>query len=166
MNIWVPLLLAGLAVCAVVVGGFGKRAQGKRSEKPRYVRRRFMTAREYQFFVLLRSVLPDAEIHSQVAMAALVDVQGGGRSSRNAFDRKIYDYVVCRSGGEVLYAIELDDGSHVSAGARRRDGVKDEISAAVGLRVVRYRSVNTDAFELRRDFDALASVSTGQTVTG
>jgi very-short-patch-repair endonuclease len=118
-----------------------------------------MTAREFEFFRLLRSALPDAVIHSQVAMAALVDVVGGNRSSRNRFDRKIFDFVVCRGDGHVLYVIELDDRSHVSEAARMRDSTKDGIAKAAGLRVVRYRSERTDAQILCRDYEALSALA-------
>lgn len=114
-----------------------------------------MTAREFEFFRALRSALPDAVIHSQVAMAALVDVVGGNRSSRNRFDRKIFDFVVCRADGHVLYVIELDDRTHGSDAARRRDSTKDGIAKAAGLRVVRYRSERTDVDVLRRDYEAM-----------
>jgi very-short-patch-repair endonuclease len=118
-----------------------------------------MTAREFEFFCALRGALPDAVIHSQVAMAALVDVVGGNRSSRNRFDRKIFDFVVCRADGHVLYVIELDDRSHRSNAARRRDSTKDEIAEAAGLRMVRYRSERTDAAVLRRDYEAMSGLA-------
>jgi very-short-patch-repair endonuclease len=118
-----------------------------------------MTARELEFFRLLCTALPDATIHSQVAMAALVDVKGGNRSSRNAFDRKIFDYVVCRPDGSVLYVVELDDRSHSGDASRRRDAVKDEIAKSAGLRLVRYQSVRTDPQVLKRDFDAMQALA-------
>jgi hypothetical protein len=150
----------GLVLVVIVVFGFiamsGGAKNGKRSPSGSvsYVRRNLMTARELEFFDALRSALPEATIHSQVAMAALIDVKGGNRSSRNSFDRKIFDYVVCAANGLVLYAIELDDRSHSGDASRRRDAVKDEIAKSAGLRVVRYQSVRTDAQVLRRDYDA------------
>jgi very-short-patch-repair endonuclease len=151
------MFLVGALIVGLVVisGGAGN---GKRRLRPRavsYVRRSLMTAREFEFFGVLRTVLPEAVIHSQVAMAALIDVKGGNRSLRNSFDRKIFDYVVCGSNGLVLYVVELDDKSHNGDASRRRDAVKDEIAKSVGLRVVRYQSVRTDARVLRRDYEAM-----------
>lgn len=157
-----PILAVGLVAILLMTGGAKKGASGPRRDgSVRYVRRRLMTAREFQFFGALRAALPDAVIHSQVAMAALIDVEGANRSARNSFDRKIFDFVVCRADGDVLYVIELDDRSHASGSARRRDSVKDDIAAAAGLRVVRYRSVGTDAAVLRRDFESLDALATG-----
>jgi hypothetical protein len=148
------ILLAGVFLAVLVMAG----ARKVFKRRPvvgsvKYVRRSLMTAREFEFFGALRDTLPDAVIHSQVAMAALVDVRGGSRSLRNTFDRKIFDFVVCRADGHVLYVVELDD--HRGEAARRRDSTKDEIALAAGLRIVRYQSVRTDAQNLRRDYDAM-----------
>jgi very-short-patch-repair endonuclease len=142
----------------VAIAAAGKAGRGFWVGDVRYVQRRLMTDREFEFFGSLRRALPEAVIHCQVAMAALVDVNGGKRSARNSFDRKIFDFVVCRADGHVLYVIELDDRSHRSASALRRDAVKDEIARAAGLRLVRYGSVKTDAVVLRRDFEMMAAV--------
>jgi very-short-patch-repair endonuclease len=155
-----PVLMIGMVVFLLVAGGAkGKVKSLKDDDSKRYVRRRLMTAREFEFFGSLRAALPEAVIHSQVAMAALIDVEGGKRAARNSFDRKIFDFVVCRADGDVLYVIELDDKSHGSANARRRDSVKDSIAGAVGLRVVRYRSASIDSAVLRRDFDSLSALA-------
>ena len=63
------------------------------------------------------------------------------------------DYVVCSSAGVLLYAIELDDRSHLSESAKKRDAVKNEICAAAGLKLVRYSSVRVHASILRSDFE-------------
>jgi very-short-patch-repair endonuclease len=152
----IGLILVVIAVIVfVAMSGFAKSGKRASSDSISYVRRDLMTAREFAFFGALRSALPEATVHSQVAMAALVDVKGGNRSSRNSFDRKIFDYVVCAANGLVLYAIELDDRSHSGDASRRRDELKDEIAKSAGLRVVRYQSVRTDARVLRRDYDAI-----------
>lgn len=146
-------------VCAIMIGMLvlaepdRKVSLAKRGGPVRYRLRNLMTAREREFIGLLRLALPDAEIHAQVAMGALVEVVGGSKAARNRFDRKVLDYVVCSSAGVLLYAIELDDRSHLSESAKRRDAVKNEICAAVGLKLVRYSSVRVDASTLRADFE-------------
>lgn len=137
----------------VVAGPERKDSWVKRGGPVRYSLRSLMTAREREFIGLLRLALPDAEIHAQVAMGALVEVVSGGRAARNRFDRKVLDYVVCSSSGTVLYAIELDDRSHLSPEAKKRDAVKNEVCAAAGLRLVRYSSVHVHASVLRSDFE-------------
>jgi very-short-patch-repair endonuclease len=153
----------GLAIAVVIVFVLVAAARSKGKPRagasPQYVRRRLMTARELEFFESLRTALPEAVIHVQVAMSALVDVKGGRPSDRNRFDRKVFDFVVCRAAGDVLYAVELDDKTHGSASSRKRDAVKDDIAASAGLRVVRYQSVKTDPSTLRRDFDSLCIIA-------
>jgi len=154
MRLGLVVIFVAMVLLFLVVG----LSRGRGQVRPEYVRRELLTSREFEFFRRLRAALPDAVIHVQVAMSALVDVKGAGRAGRNRFDRKVFDFVVCTEAGRVLYVVELDDRSHASASARRRDRVKDEIAEAVGLRVIRYRSVNTDVDVFRRDFRAVVDL--------
>jgi len=108
---------------------------------------------------------PEAVVHSQVAMAALIDVRGR-RSARNRFDRKIFDFVICSHDADVLYVIELDDRSHLTDAARYRDSVKDDVAAGAGLPLVRYCSVRVPADVLRSDFQRLGGGPVNQITTG
>jgi len=154
------LLLVAVCVAVAVMlaaaGPDGKASAAKSGTPVRYNLRDLMTPREREFIGLLRLALPDAEIHAQVAMGALVEVVGGRKAERNRFDRKVLDYVVCSSTGAVLYAIELDDRSHSSESAKKRDAVKNEICAAAGLKLMRYSSIRVDASVLRADFERVA----------
>jgi hypothetical protein len=150
------LALVVVVMILVVLVAVAK-ASTNRTGSVKYLLRPLMTARELEFFGSLRSALPEAVIHAQVAMSALVDVKSSRISDRNRFDRKVFDFVVCKHDGAVLYAVELDDRSHGRASARKRDAVKDEIAAAVGLRLIRYKSVRVDAASLRLDFDRAAA---------
>lgn len=146
------ILFGFIALLVVFVAG------GKSKPKAaahRFVQRGLMTPREFEFFERLRGHLSDVLIHPQVAMSAVIDVKGGNLASRNSFDKKVFDFVVCDRIGRVLYAIELDDRSHATEKARRRDTVKDDVAKAAGLRVVRYSSVKTTAEQLRQDFDTV-----------
>lgn len=162
------MLVLAILVGAVVVGLMMFSSGGKKSGKQgrgasssvSYARRPLMTAREREFFVLLRGALPtDVEIYAQVSMGALIDVAKGARSDRNRFDRKVLDFVVCRAGGLVLYVVELDDRSHAAKSAQYRDTAKNDICAAAGLPLVRYQSVRTDAAVLLADFQRHAGVT-------
>lgn len=162
------MLIVAVLVSVVVLGimmfsqndkGSKKQGAGP-SSSVSYARRSLMTAREREFFVLLRGALPtDAEIYAQVSMGALIDVAKGARSDRNRFDRKVFDFVVCSAGGLVLYVVELDDRSHATKSAQHRDTTKNDICAAAGLPLVRYQSVRTDTAALRADFERHAGVT-------
>jgi len=149
------VLIFLLMALVVLVASIRK---GKRELRPEYVRRELLTSREFEFFRRLRVALPTAVVHAQVAMSALIDVKGAGKAGRNRFDRKVFDFVICTDAGRVLYVVELDDRSHASAAARKRDRVKDEIAQAVGLRVIRYGSLNTSVEVLQRDFSAMVDL--------
>lgn len=162
------MLIVAILVGVVVLGVMmfsqndkGPKKQGRGpSSSVSYARRPLMTAREREFFVLLRGALPaDAEIYAQVSMGVLIDVAKGVRSDRNRFDRKVLDFVVCGADGLVLYVVELDDRSHAAKSAQYRDTTKNDICAAAGLPLVRYQSVRTDAAALRADFARHAGVT-------
>lgn len=162
------MVIIGVLACfivLIVLGSAGAAKGRRKSGSVSYVRRSLMTSREREFFVLLRAALPvEVEIYAQVSMGALVDVARGARWERNRFDRKVMDFVVCAVGGAVLYVIELDDRSHAGESAQRRDAVKNDICAAAGLPLVRYRSVRTEASTLRADFERFAGVAASVSV--
>jgi hypothetical protein len=136
-------LAAFVAAAAVVVALLAaRRGRGAPpvSAKP------FLTGNEREFLGRLERALPEARIHAQVAMGALLQpsVRGGGReanrhrlSVRARFDRKIVDYVVeDRRSGRILALVELDDRTH----DRRRDKARDAMTARAGYRTVRFES--------------------------
>lgn len=145
-------------------GAEAARVSGGKPGSP-YFRRQLMTAREKEFLSVFRAAVPEAVVHSQVAMAALIDVRGR-RSARNRFDRKIFDFVICSHDADVLYVIELDDRSHLTDAARYRDSVKDDVAAGAGLPLVRYCSVRVPADVLRSDFQRLGGGPVNQITTG
>jgi very-short-patch-repair endonuclease len=101
--------------------------------------RPLMTAREREVISMIETAVPHCRVHAQVAMAAIVDCNGGltraqRASIRNRFDRKIVDFVLeDKSSGNVLAIVELDDRTHSAT----RDRARDEITRAAGHRTIR-----------------------------
>ncbi|NTU76349.1 MAG: DUF2726 domain-containing protein [Alphaproteobacteria bacterium] len=101
-----------------------------------------MTANEREFFGRLARALPDYHVFSQVAFNALLDAQKGlvwrdRFQTRNRFDRKVADYVICRRDTfEVLAIVELDDRTHKA----EKDQKRDVLLTGAGYRVVRFQS--------------------------
>lgn len=81
----------------------------------------------------LLKALPDIVILAQVCFSALLTARKTG--TRNRFDRKIADFVVCDKALQVLAVIELDDSSH--RGKEGKDAARDKLLQDAGHRVTR-----------------------------
>lgn len=77
---------------------------------------------------------PDKLVFAQMSFGALLTARG--RATRNRFDRKIADFVVCENALKVLAVIELDDNSH--RWKEGRDAARDKLLKDAGYRVIRY----------------------------
>jgi len=147
------LTFIAFAFMFAIFGVASPKIQEKFSLSFDYRSRSLMTAREREFFTLLRKALPGVHVFPQVAMSAVIDSDSKGYAVRNRFDRKVFDYVVCSESCDLLYVIELDDRSHLSESARKRDAVKNEICALAGVQLLRYPSVKVDCATLQADFE-------------
>lgn len=58
-------------------------------------------------------------------------------ASRNKFDRKTADFVLCTKSFDVVAVIELDDASH--SGRAKEDSDRDALLTGVGYRVLRFK---------------------------
>lgn len=143
-------------VVAVVIGVLvalmtpKKGARKRSTEKPR--KRRLMTNREQAMFDRLEKSLPDVVVLCQVAFGALMTARSTG--TRNTFDRKIADFVLCNRAFEVLAVIELDDRSHDTK--REQDAERDAMLRSAGYEVLRYANI-PDTEDMQRDFKRVMS---------
>jgi very-short-patch-repair endonuclease len=151
--IGVVVLVAALIGLLVVLKGAG----GGTSP---VVARRLMTDREREVIIFIEDAVPHCRVHSQVAMAALIDARKGLSrkdrvSVRNRFDRKIVDFVLeDKASGDVLALIELDDRTHDAA----KDRSRDEITKAAGYRTLRLPAgKKADRFTVRQQILACLS---------
>lgn len=130
------ILAAAWNVFRVMVAG-----PGTGSASQPVVSKRLLTENEWEFFGRLRRALPDHIVCAQVSMAAVLAAAPGltravATTMRNRFDRKIVDFVVLDQAGATVALIELDDRTHQAA----RDAARDALTAAAGLRTIRYQS--------------------------
>ncbi len=121
---------------------------GAPKENPR--RKRLMTDREQAMHDRLTQSLPNLHVMPQVAFSALLTATS--RATRNTFDRKVADFVICDSAFQVHAVIELDDKSHERR--KQQDARRDEKLTAAGYRVVRYAQI-PDIATLKEDFASL-----------
>lgn len=142
------LLLGLLLIVAGVLVAMSKRMPAKGiGEKPR--RKAPLTANEQAMFNRLAQSLPERKVLAQVSFGALLDAKS--RTTRNTFDRKMADFVVCDAAFQVLAIVELDDSSHRNKA--ERDNQRDSMLQAAGYRVVRYPRI-PDIDRVQADFPA------------
>ena len=113
-------------------------------------RKQLLTNREQQMFSVLSSALPECVVLAQVSFSALVTAEGW--QSRNRFNRKVADFVLCSKQMNVIAVIELDDRSHI--GRELLDRERDAMLKQAGYTTIRYQSV-PPAEIIRRDIENL-----------
>lgn len=108
-----------------------------------YQSRPILTRREYQFYLLLRRET-DARGLLICPKIGLKDLMGVTvRNHYIKYFRRIaqkhVDFVICDPSLRVLFAIELDDSSHDTKQAHRRDRFKDQAFRAARIPLRRIR---------------------------
>lgn len=109
-----------------------------------YRRKKELLSRaEFSFFRVLQSVASDNEwvVCPKVNLGDLITPIAGTekwQTWRNKIDRKHADFVLCDAENmQPVMVVELDDKSHGSAKAQKRDADKDRALGAAGLPIVR-----------------------------
>ncbi|MBI3102750.1 MAG: DUF2726 domain-containing protein [Burkholderiales bacterium] len=142
------IVLAALLAIAIEVSKKTKNT----NEHPK--KRRLLTQREEAMFNRLTSALPELHVLAQVSFGALL--QARSRSTRNTFDRKIADYVICNASLQPIAVIELDDASHRTK--EDSDAQRDQLLIQAGYRVIRYNNI-PDITQVQRDIDPQPSTT-------
>lgn len=154
-------LVVLVLVAAIVIAALKKRnaiepKETAETEAPK--RKRLLSQREEAMYNRLTSALPDSRILAQVSFGALLSARS--RATRNSFDRKIADFVVCDKALQIMAVIELDDDSHKTKG--EEDKSRDSLLTNAGYRVIRYANV-PDIEQVQRDFPATNTSTKGAT---
>lgn len=137
-----------LAMLAVFLVTLLQAKSGRGAGKTQHIHRRApLTAREQAMHARLCRTFPDHVVLCQVAFSALISSKQ--RATRNHFDRKVADFVLCSKAFVVLAVIELDDRSH--AGKEKADEARAGWLTRAGYRVVRYAQIPDEA-RLLADF--------------
>lgn len=128
------IVVALLILLAAIAGATSKKRTAK---QPPPTGKNPLTDREQAMYWRLVEARPDDVVLAQVALSALLD--SNVRATRNTFDRKVADFVICDRSFKPLAVVELDDGSH--RGKERRDDARDRMLKAAGYRTVRFRNI-------------------------
>jgi hypothetical protein len=119
-------------------------------------RRPPLTPHEQKMYFELTSALPECIVLAQVAFSALITTES--QATRNRFDRKVSDFVLCSRQLNVIAIIELDDWSH--KGREQQDADRDAMLKNAGYTTIRYARIPT-AEKIRCDIEELLIRETG-----
>ncbi|MBC3862195.1 DUF2726 domain-containing protein [Undibacterium jejuense] len=141
------LALIALAVLAILAIAINNRIKSKSKKTPGDISKKLpLTKNEQPMYFRLAEALPEYVVLAQVAFSALLQTKN--RATRNKFDRKVADFVVCTKAFEVLAIVELDDSSH--KGREEQDRARDSLLTNAGYRVARYART-PDVETIKRD---------------
>ena len=105
-----------------------------------YLRRALMTESELDVYALLLDALPEYMVFAQVQASRVLEVPSGRETYYwlNFISRLSYDFVICRTDGTPLAAIEIDDASHELPERQEADHRKNRATAAAGVAILRW----------------------------
>jgi len=150
---WLSLALIAVVLLAACVAGAIASLKRKGGRGPQPKAKPPLTVREQPMFFRLQEAFPDHVVLAQVAFSALLTAKG--TATRNTFDRKVADFVLCSRAFAVIAVIELDDSSH--KGRATADANRQAILERAGYSVLRFRHV-PDAADLRAAIDRLKQI--------
>jgi hypothetical protein len=135
------IVLVAVVGLVLLVGLFAAaRQDGGPAGFPYLAAPALFTPAERRFLgVLEEAVWPEYRVFGKVRIADVAQVRPGlGRGARqgalNRVSGKHFDFVVCRSSDlAIVCAVELDDRSHGSARAQRRDAFVATVCRVIGL---------------------------------
>lgn len=104
--------------------------------------RRLLSPAERAAFIDLAKVLAKrGYVCPKVRIADLITVRSKSRSAwQTAFNKiacKHVDFAVMSKGGDILFAVEIDDRSHQRADRKKRDRLVNEVFAEAGVPLLR-----------------------------
>lgn len=141
------MVLAAAALAAALFAFVTVRMFSRGTRYP-YRARPILTRREYGFYLLVRR---EAErrnllVCPKVGLKDLMEVSVRRNYMKyfSKISQKHVDFVICGRNMEILFAIELDDRSHDTENARKRDQFKDRAFRAAKIPLKRVRSYNEE----------------------
>ncbi len=145
---WYILCIGVLLVILLLIILYRKKNYYPYAAKP------ILTKREYSFYLILREVADEHHclICPKVGVKDLLAVTDKKQYMKyfHKIAQKHVDFVICDQNLYVLFAIELDDSSHETKDAKKRDRLKDKAFAAAGIPLKRITEI--DKKEIRRLF--------------
>ncbi|MCK6389644.1 MAG: DUF2726 domain-containing protein [Azonexus sp.] len=126
-----------------------EKVAGNEEEALPYRQAPVMSRYELEMFERIKVALPECEVFPQVPLASFIRIdakRAGARLATNSYrwqnriGQQRVDFLVClRKDMSTVAAIELDDPSHESADAQRRDAKKNKSLSDANVALIRWR---------------------------
>lgn len=154
------LIILGLVVLAVTAATAIKK-KGKSTDVKnghRYTSKTPLTKNEQIMYWRLIDALPGYVVLAQVELSRCISANGAALSTIKG---KSLDFVICNTALEVIAGIEIDDKSHSSPAAKKRDAAKNDAMKIAGIKLIRWPATPLPSFEqIRRQFPSMAENTT------
>lgn len=144
------LLLAVIVIVGIAVFFVLVKAKGGSRDYPYQLSKYLLSKAERSFYgVLVQAVGDSAIVFSKVRVGDVITPMKGLNRSEwqrafNAISSKHFDFIVCDPGDcSVLLAVELDDSSHGSSKARKRDSLVNGACQSAGLPLLRIKAAKS-----------------------
>ncbi|MEZ5541266.1 MAG: DUF2726 domain-containing protein [Pseudomonadota bacterium] len=151
MNI---VLLAAIVIFGFAIIAVLARGKSTTQEYPYQLSTYLMSKAERSFYgVLVQAVGRTDLVFSKVRVADVINPKAGLNRAQwqrafNAISAKHFDFLICdRKDCSIRLAVELDDSSHDSAKAHKRDRLLNAACASSGLPLLRIRAAHTYVIE-------------------
>lgn len=159
--LFVVIVIIGIAIFLVLL----KAKHGSRNY-PYHLSKYLMSKAELSFYGVLVHVVGDSGIvFSKVRVADVIyPMKGLNRSewqrAFNAISSKHFDFIVCDPANcSIKLAVELDDSSHGSSKAQRRDDLLNGACQSAGLPLLRIKAARSYVVaELKRQVEEVTSL--------
>lgn len=149
-----PIYTYIIIATVIVLAAAGLLFLYRRRGRYPYAAKHILTKREYKFYQILREIAYDygCIVCPKVGLKDLLAVtdKKNYMTYFHKIAQKHVDFVICDKDLYVLFAIELDDSSHETRDAKRRDRFKDRAFAAAKIPLKRI--VDIDEREIRKLF--------------
>ena len=153
-------VLLVIFIISALISGARKRTTKRDSLAPlaslsNITKRSPLTDREREMYFALCSALPECVVLAQVALSALITTDS--QSTRNRFDRKVADFVICSKKLTVVAIIELDDSTHEKK--KIQDNDRDAMLRNAGYYTLRFRTI-PNAESIREEISTVLTNAT------
>lgn len=136
MSFIIPIVFILLILFAATALAKNSKSKNNNRNDPIIAKNPLSEHEQAMYFRLVES-LPDYIVLSQVAFSALIKAKLF--KTRNTFDRKYADFVICKKSFYVVAVIELDDASH--KGKEKEDQAREKLLTEAGYKVLRFKRI-------------------------
>lgn len=152
------IILLMIVVGSILLGALSRKRQGKLNADVYRKQEQLFSAAELRFLAVLdQAIAPGQRILGKVRLADLLFVKPGlnpkaRQLALNRVAQKHVDFVVCSGPALIpICAVELNDSSHNSSAARRRDEFLSSVFSQVGLPLLVVKAARSYSVEAIRE---------------